>query len=274
MRFSIVIPSYNQGRFLSVCLESVLNQKGVELEVLVYDGGSSDNSREIIKKYASQLAYWQSQPDDGQAAVLREGFTRASGEILGWVNSDDLLLPNALAIVADVFATHSDTCLVYGDALLINGNGFLIRPKREIEFDYNIFAYGYCFIPQPTAFFSRKAYEDAGGIDTSFVTCMDYDLWHRMTRTNKTRYIAKYLAGIRQHELTKTNTLTKVFRDEEDFLRKKYLHCGRVKYTIMHVWHRFRRIIIRWRHGCYRELDAKTISPSIRYLQEIHGNAY
>jgi glycosyltransferase involved in cell wall biosynthesis len=258
MKFSVVIPSFNQAPFLPACLESVLSQSapGAGLEVLVYDGGSTDGSREIIERQAPRLAYWQSRPDGGQAAALKAGFERATGDVLGWVNSDDILLPGALAAAAAAFEANPGAPLIYGDAVWIDGQGRVIRPKREIDFDWGIFAYGYCYIPQPSAFFRRAAYQQAGGLDAELKCCMDSDLWHRLARPGPVVHLPAFMSGLRDHPGTKTNQLKAVFAREHEILRSRYLKCGRTVYNALHVLHRLRRVAKRVLGGCYRPLSA------------------
>ncbi|MBI4569151.1 MAG: glycosyltransferase [Planctomycetes bacterium] len=254
MKFSIVIPSYNQAAYLRACLESVVAQEGPALEVLVYDGGSKDGSRSIVEEFASRLGYWQSQPDGGQAAALRAGFARATGDVLGWVNSDDLLLPGALAAAGEYFERHPDSPMVYGDAVWIDAAGKVIRPKREIPFDWNIFAFGYCYIPQPSCFFRRAAFEAAGGLDPTLVCCMDYDLFHRLARRGPVGHIEAFMSALRDHPATKTNTLGQHWDREHALLARRYLACGPIAYRARHLWHRMRRVAARLARGCYRPL--------------------
>ncbi|MBN1258072.1 MAG: glycosyltransferase [Planctomycetes bacterium] len=262
MKFSVVVPSFNQASFLPACLDSILSQEGkdLEVEILVYDGGSTDGSKEILEHYAPRLAYWQSCPDGGQAAVLRQGFKRACGEILGWVNSDDLLFPGALARAVEYFTGQPEVSLAYGDAIWIDARGEVLRPKREIDFDWKIFAYGYCYLPQPAAFFRKSAYEACGGVDPSFQCCMDYDLWHRLRETGGVGHISAFMAGIRQHPEAKTSRLQANFRQEEARLREQYLHCSAAVYRVRHYWQRLRRIFIRLRQNCYRALSPEEMA--------------
>jgi glycosyltransferase involved in cell wall biosynthesis len=255
VKFSIVVPSLNQADFLPACLESVLSQQGAEFEVLVYDGGSADGSREAIERCADRLAHWQSEPDGGQAAALRAGFERAAGEAFGWVNSDDVLLPGALAAAARAFRENPESPLVYGDAVWIDAAGRVLRTKREIDFDWSIFAYGYCYIPQPSAFFRREAYEAAGGIDAELRCCMDNDLWHRLAGRGPVVHVPRFMSGLRQHPATKTNQLMETFAREHEILRKRYLRCSRPGYNARHVLQRARRVLLRALRGCYRPMS-------------------
>ncbi len=126
-RFSIVVPSFNQAPYLEQALRSILAQGYPDLEVIVMDGGSGDGSADIIRRYAPRLAYWQSQPDGGQAAALKAGFERSTGAVLGWLNSDDVYLPGALDEVAQWFLGHPGHAAVSGGGYFIDTEG---RPTR------------------------------------------------------------------------------------------------------------------------------------------------
>lgn len=253
MKFSIAIPSYNQAPFLEECLESVLSQE-VSLEVLVYDGGSTDGSADSIARHADRIAYWQSQPDGGQAAALKAAFERATGDVFGWVNSDDLLLPGALARAAAALAAAPEAPFVYGDAIWIDARGHAIAAKREIDFDWEIFAYGYCYVPQPAAFFRAASYRACGGIDPGLVCSMDYDLWHRLARLGPPAHVRSFLAALRDHPATKTRTLTPRFRQEDATIRARYLPPRRTPRPLLHLWHRMRRVARKLREGSYAAL--------------------
>ena len=135
-KVSIVTPSFNQASFLEQTLRSVLEQDYPNLEYIVIDGGSTDGSVEIINKYADQLAYWQSQPDQGQTDAINQGFAHATGEILAWLNSDDLLLPGAVSAAVRALEEHPEAAMVYGDALLINAQGKTIGKFPAAQTDY------------------------------------------------------------------------------------------------------------------------------------------
>lgn len=256
MKCSIVVPSMNQAAYLETCLQSLFDQKDADLEILVYDGGSEDGSRAILDRHAQRLAYCQSRPDGGQAAALRDGLARARGELLGWVNSDDALLPGAVAEACAHARAHPEETFFYGDAVWIDAENRIQRPKRELPFDWGMFAYGYCYLPQPATFFRREAYEAVGGIDPGLDFCMDYDLWHRLAQTGTCGHVPRFWAAIRSHPASKTSRHPARFRDEESILRDRYLQCGRVSFGVRHVWHRFRRAWLRWRAGSYRPLTA------------------
>lgn len=267
MRFSIVIPSYNQVRFLDACLQSVLSQSDVDLDIMVFDGGSNDGSQNVIQRYAPGFTYWQSRPDGGQAAALRAGFELAGGDIFGWLNSDDVLLPGALKAVSQGFSEHPKSPLIYGDAVWIDEHGHILRPKREINWFWMIFAYGYCYIPQPAAFFRREPYLRVGGLDPNLVCSMDYDLWHRLCKTGPVVHIPKFLSGLRSHKDTKTNRLKDVFDREHEILRQRYLGCSRITYRLHHLFARALRIAMKAATNRYRPMSSDEIQSTGLQLQ-------
>lgn len=213
-RITIVTPSYNQGEFLEDCLKSVVEQDYPELEIIVMDGGSSDGSVEIIERYADRLAYWQSQPDGGQAAAIRAGFERATGEIIGWLNSDDRLPPGALRIVGETFAERPNLEWLYGSARHIDREGKAFGGHEHFRFDYDVLLYYDTIITQPACFWKRDLYLRAGGLDPSFRCSMDFDLWLRMGKLTTPLHVPEVLAEARIYGETKSNTLGPIVRKE------------------------------------------------------------
>jgi len=172
---AIVTPSYQQGAYLERTIRSVIEQEYPRLEYVVQDGGSTDGSVAIIERYADRLAAWSSGPDDGQADAVTVGLARTSGEIMAWLNSDDLLLPGTLAYVAAYFRDHPDVDVIYGHRVVINPQGLEIgrwvlpthRASAICWVDY---------IPQETMFWRRSIWEAVGGLDTSFGFALDWEL--------------------------------------------------------------------------------------------------
>jgi glycosyltransferase involved in cell wall biosynthesis len=151
-RVSIVTPSYNQARFLEATICSVLEQEYSPIEYIVIDGGSTDGSLEIIRKYASRLAYWISEPDRGQTEAINKGFARANGDIYAWLNSDDTYEPEAVAKAVEFLQIHPDVGMVYGDANFIDEQGNVIGRFPARQTDYPRLRRGYVHIPQQAAF--------------------------------------------------------------------------------------------------------------------------
>jgi len=174
---SVVTPSYNQARFLEETIQSVLAQGYENLEYIIIDGGSTDGSLEIIRRYSNQLTWWVSEPDRGQTDAINKGFARARGEILAWLNSDDQYLPNAVSQASAYLQSHPEAGMVYGDADLVDQDGEFIGrfPARQI--DYRDLRRGSVHIPQQASFFRADLWRQVGPLDPSFYFAMDYDLW-------------------------------------------------------------------------------------------------
>ena len=204
---SVVTPSFNQAQFLRQSIESVLAQGYPNLDYLVVDGGSTDGSLEILRSYGDRIR-WISEPDAGQADAIAKGFERTEGEILAWINSDDVLLPNALERVVGEFERSATVGLVYGNGLLIDERGESLGLFPWIEpFDLWRLVYLTDYILQPSAFFRRRDYDAVGGLDTSLHFAMDWDLWIRLAGVCDVGFFdGAPLACSRIWEDTKTST--------------------------------------------------------------------
>jgi glycosyltransferase involved in cell wall biosynthesis len=203
-RISIVTCSFQQVRYLEQAMRSVLDQGYPWLDYVVIDGGSRDGSVDIIRRHADALAYWVSEPDEGQTDALIKGFRHCDGDVLGWLCSDDLLLPGALRTVAAYFAAHPEVAAVYGDALWIDGEGRFLRPKREMAFSRFVLLHDHNYIPQPSMFWRRSLYEAVGGLDARFDLAMDADLWERFSAHGRIAHIPVYLSCMRYYPNQKT----------------------------------------------------------------------
>ncbi len=202
---SIIMPSFNQSRFIEESIQSILAQDYPCLEFMVMDGGSSDGSREIIQRYSDRLAYWHSRPDKGQTDALIQGFERATGDLLGWVNSDDVLFPGALQAIAKAFYSHPECGLYGGNFVILDKDSRIIRCKRYPAQAAVFARHGLFAFCQPGSFFKRQDYQAVGGLEVDLESVMDADLYFRMI-LNGTRYahINKYVAGFRFHGMSKT----------------------------------------------------------------------
>lgn len=204
---TIVTPSYNQGQFLEETICSVLSQNYPRLEFIVVDGGSTDNSVEIIRRYAAKIDYWLSEKDRGQSDALWKGFSRAKGELLGWLNSDDIFYPSALRIIGEAYEANRGS-LVAGNVSVFfdhdRNDARTIRQQNLNKLDMIAAWRRKAIYSQPGVFFPRAAYEQAGGIDRSLRWIMDRDLMIRMLRTHEVKYVPETIAGARLHEAAKT----------------------------------------------------------------------
>ena len=227
LKISVIIPSYNHGLFIEKTILSILSQNYSNIEVIVIDGGSSDNTTEILKKYSSRLAYWQSRPDKGQSEAIAVGFKYASGDIFCWLNSDDIFLPGALSIVAQQFST-TNADVVYGNKWLINVSGDKIGERLLTPFLPLLIKEAYLCggfgIYQPSSFWTAKIYNDVGGVDSSLRFCIDNDLFNKFVIYGaKFRFVNSYLSGFRVHKDSKTSTLQRVAEEERALLYRKYV---------------------------------------------------
>lgn len=216
---SLVTCSYQQARFLDATMRSVLAQNYAGLEYIVIDGGSTDGSKDIIERHGGSLAYWVSEPDGGQSHALIKGFGHATGDIYGWLCSDDLLLPGTLQRIGEFFRDHPDVDAVYGDSVWIDADGKPIRPKREMGFNRFVFLHDYNYVPQPSMFWRRRLYESVGGLRPSFVLAMDGDLWERFSAKVRIRHIQAYLSCMRYYASQKMNTASLLPLSREEGLQ-------------------------------------------------------
>ena len=205
-RISVVVPSYNQGQFIAETLDSILMQSGGDgvsaLEVVVRDGGSTDETLSILQDYGDRIT-WVSEPDGGQAAAVNLGWAQTAGDVLGWLNSDDLYLPGAFEAVLEAFDDHPDVDVVYGDGVYVDASGRRIGRYGTRRFDASRLL-DECYICQPTVFLRRSVFERFGGLRTDLRYCMDYEYWIRLSRKLRFLKIDRELAVTRWYSDTKT----------------------------------------------------------------------
>jgi glycosyltransferase involved in cell wall biosynthesis len=197
---SIITPSFNQGEFLDETIRSVLDQDYPNLEYIIIDGGSTDGSVEIVRRNADRLAYWVSEPDQGQTDAINKGFAKAQGEILAWLNSDDSYKPGAVRDAVQFLQNHPQVGMVYGDADLINECGSVIGKFPAHQTDLRRLQRGYVHIPQQAAFFRANLWRQVEPLDHTFYFAMDYDLWVRLARLAPLSYFSRPWANFRLHQ--------------------------------------------------------------------------
>ena len=194
---SIVTPSYNQAPYIEATIRSVLDQNYPNVDYLVMDGGSTDGTVDILRRYEGRLR-WVSEKDKGQSDAINKGFARTKGDILAWMNSDDIYAPGAFAAAAECFAKNPDVAVVYGNASFIDANSKRVCACAQIEsYNWKRLLYYSDFIVQPAAFFRRSAFEAVGGVDVDLHWTMDYDLWLRLGKQFKFAYLPQELGHFR-----------------------------------------------------------------------------
>ncbi len=203
MKVSIVVPSFNHARFIRETLDSILAQDHPDLEILVFDGGSKDGTVEILESYGSRIKY-VSRRDHGQSDAINQGLHQATGDILAYLNSDDIYYPGAINRAVKHFKDHQESLCVYGQALHLHENGSPMERYYSEPWSYERLL-DVCFICQPSAFWRREVIERFGVFDESLHWAMDYDYWLRLGRHIRFDYIEDfYMAGSRLHGDTKT----------------------------------------------------------------------
>jgi glycosyltransferase involved in cell wall biosynthesis len=201
-RLSIVTPSYNQGRFIEETIVSVLAQDYPRLEYIVIDGGSTDNTLEVVRRYEGRLTFWLSEGDRGQSDAINKGFRRATGDIVTWLNSDDVYLPHALRRAVEHF-DDPEVALVHGKCVLF-GEGFKEEVKGAGGRDLEALYLARVPFPQPSSFFRRRVLLEQGYLDESLHTMMDYDLLVRVALNYKLKRVEDTFSRYRLHEGCKT----------------------------------------------------------------------
>ncbi len=213
MRVSIITPSYNQAAYLEQTIRSVLGQDYPNIQYLIADGGSTDGSVDILRKYAPRLSWWVSEPDRGQADAINKGFAHATGEVIAWLNSDDMYAPGAVTSAVRALEAHPRAGLVYGRAVSITPHG---RPLNDLAFS----AWGvgdlaaFNILTQPAVFVRREAWEAAGGLDASYHLLLDHHLWLRIAARYEMVGVPEVWAFARHHPAAKNVAQAEKFGQE------------------------------------------------------------
>ena len=265
-KISIVTPNYNYAHFLEETIRSVLLQGYPNIEYIIIDGGSTDNSIEIIKKYKKWLSYWETAPDEGPANAINRGFSKATGKIFAWLNSDDLLLPGCLEIVGRTMSKKPKVDFLYGDRISADAETNIIG----VHFSRSIigrFHWAYCSpLAQECCFWRRRLHEKAGKLREDIKTIHDHELFMRMWKTGgKFLKIPNFLGIYRNHQATLTNDKSDVMKQEiQKIIKEEGLSTsGKMESAIslfIRLQYRYeqlsallrRRVSVKRRNGCWK----------------------
>ncbi len=222
---SIITPSYNQGGFIEETIKSVLSQDYPEIEYIVIDGGSTDNTVEILKKYEGRIK-WVSEKDRGQSDAINKGFGMAKGEIFAWLNSDDVYIKGAVSKAVAFLNANPDADMLYGKAMFCDEGSKIIGEYNPPEvFDYKMLAVSNS-ICQPSTFFRRDAFLDVGGIDLTLHHLMDHDLWMKMAKRFKVAYLPEFLSIYRLHTESKSISDIHGLKRNKESINIRMIHYG------------------------------------------------
>ena len=213
---SIIIPSYNQGKFIRETIDSILAQDYRPVEILVMDGGSNDGTLAVLESYGSiPELNWRSEPDKGVTDAVNKGLARAHGDIIAIQSSDDVYLPGAVAAVVDFMQQNEDAALVFGDVELMDEHSRLIGRDIQGPFDFNSYVGRFSYIPQPAAFFRAGAAREAGGWRAEVSYAADADFWLRIAAKQKVLKIDRVLGRYRYHSEQRDTQSARIARDWE-----------------------------------------------------------
>ena len=243
---TIVTPSFNQAVYLDRTLSSVIAQREQVHEYFVLDGGSTDGSRQLIEKRGSQIDYWVSEKDAGQSDAIAKGFARATGDILFWLNSDDLLLPGAIARVREAFAANPTWDVLTGWSVFIDAKDVVTRVNTVPGESRAWARHGILHVCQQTCYFRKDLYERVGGIDEELHCSMDVDLWLKFLEAGATwGHVPHLLGAFRLHDLMKGRTWEERYERERHVVAARHpwfptrissVSPARLAYLAMRAW--------------------------------------
>ncbi len=203
-KISIVTPSFNQARYVEQCILSVLDQDYPNVEHVIFDGGSKDGTLEVLRRYEDRGVRWKSELDKGQSDAINKGFRAATGDIIGWLNTDDWYARGAFRVVADYFREHPEASFVYGNNFFTDPDRRVIRRVRAMPYKWEWLLYTGLLIPQPGIFMRRRVIEECGLVDVTLRFAMDYDWWLRIAQKYPPHFVDRFLAYFRLHAASKT----------------------------------------------------------------------
>ena len=226
-KITVVTPNFNQASFIEFTIQSVLNQNYPNLEYIIIDGGSTDGSVEIIKKYKAQLTYWVSIKDNGMYDAINKGFEISTGEIMCWINSDDVLWEGSLFYVADIFSSNQKIRWLQGYPSVINEQGKLIYQRIPIHSKYHFYLLehekDFSFIQQESTFWTRSLWKQVGcKLNLNYTLAADFDLWLRFFNFEKLYCTKKQLAAFRKREGQKSSNINDYLTEASKALKSNF----------------------------------------------------
>ncbi len=249
---TVVTCSFNQARFIEDTLRSVIGQNYPRLEYIVVDGGSADGSQDIIRRYETHLAYWESEKDNGQGHALAKGFSRATGDILCWLCSDDLLEEGALREIGALFANDPNLMVVYGDTRFIDEQNRVTRHYKTFPFNRWILLNTEQYTPQPSTFWRREIYHAVGGVNPNAKVIPDGELFLRFSERTKLKYVRRTWSRMRIYPGIMSITRYPEARARFEELRERYYgKRSRAVSACARTAAKLARISCRFAYGCY-----------------------
>ena len=246
-RITIVTPSFNQGPYLERTILSVLNQQYPNLQYIIMDGASTDHSTKIIKRYEKYLYFWQSKPDKGQSDAIDNGFEMADGEILAYLNSDDIYWPGALNFIGEYFLKHPDVDVVFGNSYIIDEKDTILREKRSVKFSKLGLLTGSFDLHQASIFWTKSVYDKVSGLDKSLHLTMDRDLWLRFLKNGaQFHYVSQTLSCYRHHQETKSFTQMQAMKEEYNriMIRNFNMDMNKIRFKLLRKMMRLRTLFL------------------------------
>ena len=239
-KISIITPNYNGSNYIENTIQSVLDQKYPNLEYIIIDGGSTDGSIDIINNYKDQLFYWVSEPDDGMYDAINKGFSKSTGDIMYWINSDDILWEGALNYVASVFSQNPNINWIQGHPSVINEQGILVYNREQVFSKYYFYLYKYeqsfRFIQQESTFWTRTLWEKTGGfLNTEFTLASDFDLWMRFFKYDTMYCTKKQLGAFRIRKGQKSSNMSLYLTEAKRSLRKNFKRLAPLDKLSIHL---------------------------------------
>ena len=266
-KISVVVPSFNQGEFIERTILSIVGQNYPDLELIVIDGGSSDNTVKVLKKYEKYITYWVSEKDKGQSDAVNKGLKMTTGSIIGWLNSDDIYLNNCLFRINEYFYSNRETNIVFANYYFIDSNDNILSLRKEIKFNYNIYIWTRnCFHANCSGFFTNKVFENIGYLDSELHYSMDYEFYLRAYKKGiKIAHQNEIWSGYRLHDASKSIALNaEQLRETNEILIKMDAYPdSSFLFKILYHYYKYYRLIKKSLIGSY--------FPINKYKIEIKG---